>query len=962
MPDQATYLFDNQYHPDVIEKAYAKIRATTWDHCVHSQTILSQFCLCGGLMSEFTQDIARNEREKFPADAYALFVPVKLLRNRQKYILDHFVKKKELISLMEILENPIWPEQYICHLSEYIFMNLKIRVTNEGTWLVIPVKHEGEMEGLTEDWIEYARHNYGNSQYQECRWFIERRPKLSYGFTKSSPFTLIRDNDRVYLDKFDMKHYYAEEKSLEWKLCVSDRQEMKDLLRVTRCPLYQDEVNGRYYVQLTENFSEYIKRAEFFINCFLYNEANQGGYCIAPNYIGPSGYLFTKFDEYIANADSQRLKVAIHNNIDNSWVTVGGKDKRWGTVDEGFVVCGFTNDYCWIAIPTKDGVSPISPGAFRIWEYDPEYDLIGQMLSYDMMVAFPNIYLYKMKSECSYLYIEWFREDVAVKSEYWDFTKPYRDYIGFEYYANAEDNTLPNVIETFKPYEAKFSVTDMVKQLLLESAHDYRVHEMKNLLNETGLNYSVLYDMIDEKNGRYRTHTFRIADNPDLRTTIAIKGGLRIASSVKEVMPYDLYIDGVHIFDTSAYWQEFNQYISFDPALVKPDSVIIVDFYESVSQVAYEIPMKQSLGPSVLPANFRYPEVAGSDLVITTADGLRISPSRVSFGMYGQEFICQVPFGFIDWDELGISPDDPRLADRIGVSEDGSFKALTWKVIMPLDLSYVHLLSVDSERLLTTTDGHLLVHAGQLYRRNPNKPNVLVSFDATKTDLGGNITPNNFTKRVRASDLLVMVEGIGVDQAETIKVWNSNVHRIAKNADLSITPKLKFHHFDGADDPSRMMVFVNGLMRDDTSYTGTIPQYMEADFEVTLHQDGDEAFQAKDKGEMVYLPFPVERHFFTTDANGWANLAGTGTMCICKNDIIFVDGKRVPVEDIVCLTNQIIFIRGAANAKCTIIRLSRDSNLYDFKDVSNQSFYDVLFGQSPGFLSYLKTQIEAGNI
>lgn len=963
MPDQATYLFDNQYHADVIEKAYAKIRATTWDHCVHSQTLLSQFALCGGLMSEFTQDLVRNEREGFPQSAYALFVPVKLLRNRQKYLLEHFVKKKELISLMEILENPNWPDQFICHLSEYVFMNLKIRPTNEGTWLVVPIKEEGSTEGVTENWMETARDNNHNSYYEECRWFIERRPKLSYGFTKSTPFTLIRDGTRVYLDKFQMKHYYAEEKSLEWKLCVSDREEMKDLLRVTRCPLYQDETSGRYYVELTENFSEYIKRAAFYMNCFLYNEANQGGYAITPNYIGPSGYLFTKFDEYIANADGQRLKIAIHNTTTKDWLTVGGKDKRWGTVDEDFVVCGFNKEgYCWIAIPTKDGVSPISPTAFRIWEYDPEYDLIGKMISHDMAVAYPNIYLYKMKSECSYIYIEWFREDVAVKSEYWDITKPYRDYIGFDYYENAENNTLPNVIETFEPYVTKFSVTDMVRQLLLESAHDYRVHEMKNLLNETGLNYSVLYEMIDEKNARYRTHTFRMADNPDLWHNIAIKGGLRIASSTKDLMPYDLYIDGVHIYDTTTYWQDFNQYISFDYRLVKADSVIIVDFYETVSQVAYEIPVKQSMGPSVLPANFRYPEISGSDLIITDATGKRYDLSRVSFGMYGQEFICQVPFAFIDWDELGISPDDPRLADRIGVSADGKFKALTWKVVLPLDLSYVHLLSIDSEKLLTTTDGHLLVHAGQLYQPNPNKPKVLVTYDAVKTDLDGVTSPNNFTKRVRAHDLLVMVSGVGTNQSEVVKVWNSNVYRIAKNKDLDMSPKISFRNFDGADDPNRMLIFINGIMHDDTSYTGTIPQYMETDFEVTLHQKDNTSFASGDKGEMIYLPFPVERHHFQTDEKGWANLAGSGTMCICKNDLVFVNGKRIPYDDIFCLTNQLVFIRGAENASCTIIRLARDSNLYDFQDVSNQSFYDVLFGQSPGYLAYLKAQVEAGNV
>lgn len=964
MPDQATYLFDNQYHADVIEKAYAKIRATTWDHCVHSQTVLAQYCLCGGWVSEFTQDVIRNRAEGFPEKAYALFIPIKLLQNRQKYILEHFVKKKELISLMDILENQMWPEQYIFHIAEYILMNLKMRVTNEGTWLVIPIKEEGAPgEGVTEEWMEYCRADYNNSEYERNRWFMERRPKLSYGFTKATPFVLIRDGNRVYLDKFQMKHYYAEEKSLEWKLCVSDMEDMKDLMRVTRCPIYQDETSGRYYVQVTETFAEYVKGSTFFMNCFLYNEANQAGYTISPNYLGPTGYLYTKFDEYIAECDGRRLKVAYYDTINDAWLTLGGKDKRWGEVEDDFIVLGFVNDGdCWIAIPTMDGVSPISPTAFRVWEYATDTDLIGRMLSTDMAVAYPNIYLFHIKSECQTLYIEWFRDDQTVKSEYWDITKPYRDYVGFEYYQRAQDNDIPAVIENFEPYVAKFSVTDMVKHLLLESAHDYRVHEMINLLNETGMNYATLFDMIDEKNGRYRTHTFRMAENPDLWHTIAVKGGLRIASSSTRIMPYDLYVDGVHVYETTSYWQHFNQFISFDTSIVKADSVIIVDFYENVKQVAFDIPVKQSMGPSVLPANFPYDEVSGSDLVVTDTNGKRYDLSKVSFGIYGQEFICQVPFGFIDWDELGISPDDPRIADRVGVSEDGRFKALTWTLIVPLNLSYVHLLTVDSEKLLTTTDGHLLVHAGQLYQPNPKKPRVLVTYDAVKIDEHGAMTPNNFTKRVCAKDLLVMVDGVGQFKSEVIKVWNSNVYRIAKNFDLSRDNTIGFMNFDGADDPNRLMLFVNGIMRDDATYSGTIPEYMNSDFTLTIAQESGNPFNSGDRGELVYLPFPVERHYFETDADGWANLAGTGTMCICKNDIIFIDGKRVPYDDIVSLTNQIIYVKGHPNAKCTIIRLARDSNMFEFQDIQHQSFYDVLFSQSPGFFQFMKDQVEAGNV
>ena len=140
MPDQALYLFNNQFYPDVIDKAgtaCSKVRASTWHHGVHDQQVLTQHYLFGGPIQDFTKDVVRNANLGFPQEAYATFIPYRLLQGHQKYFLEHFVRRKELMSLRDILQNPVWEEQYIFHFVDYVFMNLKFRVTQEGTWLVI---------------------------------------------------------------------------------------------------------------------------------------------------------------------------------------------------------------------------------------------------------------------------------------------------------------------------------------------------------------------------------------------------------------------------------------------------------------------------------------------------------------------------------------------------------------------------------------------------------------------------------------------------------------------------------------------------------------------------------------------------------------------------------------------------------------------------------------------------------
>lgn len=931
MPDQAMYLFNNQYHPEVIDKVYDTIRAKTWLHNVHDQGALVQQNLYGGLITDFKCNEALNETHGFPAGAYTCFIPERLVRGNQKYILDHFVKNRETFSLREMLKNPKFEEQYIFHVSDYTYMNVRCQVTQSGTWLIIPIDTP---DGVTSELMESWQSGDYSGPYSDERWFLERRPKVSYAYREGFIFNLVKSGNRIYLDQFtELASYYKTDDINDWKVCISDRTDNPSLMRTSFAVMRQDET-GRSYLELSDTFVEYVKYTTFPIHCFLYHEGQKAGQTITPNYMGPTGYLFTKFTEYITSVDGRRFKVLITNPNDGGWVESPGVDKKFP--DDDTIILGYTPTESWIAIPTKNGVPPINVRNFRVWEYDKERDTVGRMVSFEMSVRYPNMYIYHMKTDTEFLMVEWFRDDSTLDIKYNDITAGYRAYVGSLFYSHVLDGSLPNTIKNFHPYQCKMAASDFVKNLLLESYHDYRVQEITALLKETGMYYDVLYNALDEKNRRYKTYVYRMADDPELYATLKATGKLTFSSTRDEILPYDLYIDGVHVDDTKTRtdWDEFEQYILFPKELLTGTSVIIVDVYEHVWQTTANVKVENGMAHSLLSPKYPFKEISGSDIVISDTEFNRVPLAKIRYGVYAREMLIEVPFGLIDWDEFGITPDDPRIQSRIGTSEDGSYKALTFKVVVPMDVSYINLLTVDYEKIRDSQNHKIKVKAGDIYLFDP---------EYFSTGDGEDIA-NKFTKRINAQDLILSVD---VPNITDIVVYNSNVRRCSITEDLSTKPYVDIIGFCGADDPSRLLPFVNGIMVDPTTVTGTIPLKVGGDFHITF----DSTYASGSVGTLVYLPFPTEKHVFTSDSSGWTNLAGTGVMCICDNDMIFVDGKRVPTSDFKKLTNQMVKTP-KANATYTLIRLCRDSNLYGFEDINAQSFMDKLFAESPGYKTY----------
>lgn len=941
MPDQALYLFNNQFYPDVIDKAYSKVRASTWHHGVHDQQVLTQHYLFGGPIQDFTKDVVRNANLGFPQEAYATFIPYRLLQGHQKYFLEHFVRRKELMSLRDILQNPVWEEQYIFHFVDYVFMNLKFRVTQEGTWLVIPI---GTPDGISESYMQYALRDYDND-YTPNEWFIEQRPKVSYGYKEDTLFNLLQEGNRLYFKKFsEMKNYLDLSGVNDWRICVSDRTKERPLMRMTPATMKIDE-NGDGYLELSDAFLWYIKDTTFPVHCFIFHEGQKAGYTISPNYIGPSGYLFTKFDEYIATIDSHRLKV-LSMNPEGGWTAEDGFDRLFDETDD-LVVCGFRPSLSWIALPTKNNVPPVSPAAFRVWEYDYERDTLGRMIAHEMSAVFPNLYTYTMKSEAQMVYIEWFRDDNEIKSEYWDFMRPYREYAGAEFFDKLANGTLPEVIKNFEPYVAKYSVTDFVKHLLMESSHDYRVHEMKNLLAETGLCYDILYEMIDRRNTRYRTFVLDMAKDTATYQFIQDNGYVVVASTAKKLSSVDVYIDGKHQLAATG-WKDFDQVVALKRSLITPTSVIIIDVYESTQQYAYPVTVEHGFINSMLPQDFPISHISASDLTVATPEKKRLKLSDVIFGIFAQEMIVQIPYGLIDWDELGISQENPDIIARTGVSPDGTFKALTFSLPVMAETTDGHLLSSELDRLTakneTNPTEHLLVRGGKLFAASP--------IIANPDDVPEGVDPVNqckWTKRIKASNMVMTVKDYA---GKTVVLWNSNVYRMASTQDLSENSTMVLHKFCGALDFDRFLCFVDGKLGDNSLMTGSVlPDYLEQD--MTIQFNG--TFDPGTKAEVVYLPFPVDRFTFTTDDDGFADLTGTDIRCIRSMDMIYANGLRIPTKDIHPITNQLV--KCPTPGTYTILRLHSDGNLYGFEDEATQSFYDKLFAADPGFKAWAKEHI-----
>lgn len=975
--DQATFLFDNQYDPAVIDRIYHEVRETMWSHCIAMQQAMTRQKVMSGPITDFKWDPALNAKKGFPHSAYTLFVSEPVLTNQLKYILNTFVKKKIPVTLKDILTNDKFPNQLLLQIGDYVYMDAQISLVSNGFYLIIPI---GDDSGIaSETWVNILT-NYGSAEYFPNRWTLIQRPKTSFGYGKTTPLAAI-NGTRIYLSNLKTrKSYITEEIIDDWKVCISDDPNNLSLLRMSLGNLKFDDTDGRPYIEISEAFANYITSNMGQINIFVYNEDRKVGMAVSPNYIGPTNYLYTVFSEILASVEGRRFKVMVEAP-DGGWAYVNGSDTQFGNDVESMVAVGFdVSGKCWVSIPTKNGVCPINPQNFRVWEYDVETDTLGRLVCTSVTAKFPNLYEYIAHCDSNMLYIEWFRDDITVGTDYYDFTKDYRDYIGVDFPAKLINGEIASSVANFVPVVSKFDERDFIKKVLLYSTHEYRVEKMIEALKETGMEYDRLYNALDEKFAPFFTETYDMAKLPNVYASIVSNGYLRVNRPLDK-LGFDVYINGAH--DSESGWgrtENGDTYITFNTSKVDSNTIIIIDYYWSEKTVSAEITVTDDFSQSRI-YEFPLDFISGNDIVVTTPSGQRFSSSAIEFGINSKELLIQIPETFVNWDALGITINDPRLSDRVGISIDPNqkFRSVVFRLIMADHDSLAFLKSIDSENAsFMTIDGKYV---------KVRHANIIV----TTEDYGNRIIGiTKFSKKVHATDIALRVyssllspvieelwtntEAVLQDEDEytlatnkyggsgvvasdnsltsltpppysgIVRIYNSTTYRKTEAVDLGVYTHTIFHQYYGADDPTRILNFVNGILQTESVVTGTIPALIGDDFVVRFNG----FYTSGMIGQCVYLPFPVDRFTFTSDSNAQANLAGTGIMTIGEADIIFEDGLRIPNESIIRVTNQLVKTP-SSNAMYTLIRYHRDSNLYAFEDTRTQSFLDKLFQESPGY-------------
>ena len=932
--DQGEYLFNNQFHPEVIDKVYQQVLETTWSHCVGIQKPKAIHQVIDGHMSDFVKDEDLNLRMGFPKGSYTFFIKDRLLQGNQKYILEHFIRGKEMLTLRDMLQNDVFTMQYIFHMADYVFMNLKVRVVQNGSYLIIPTDTP---DGVTSDMLEWMIRDYDN-KYTSNRWCLEVRPKVSYVYGEGMISDVVTDSSRIYLDQFtELKRYYRHDEMNEWKVCMSDSVANPNLLRMSTGILqFDEEDNGRPYLEITQLYYEYIAQAEFPLRCFAFNEGMKAGYTISPNYIGPTVYLKTVFDEYLATITANRLKV-IAMNVDGGWTAFGAFDKHFGFTEDLAVVGFDTSGWCWVAVPTEDGIDPIGPRNFRVWEYDHENDTMGRLVCQEMNVTFPNIYHYYMVSECKFLYIEWFREDELKGSNYDDFTKPYRDFLGGDFYVKMNDKSIIKALRDFKPQTFTYDSSDMITKVLLKGSCDYRRIKIAELLNETSRHWIDFVDAIDDENAIYRTVVIRLKDNPEMYEALKNaedgRAKVYINASSNRLCEYDLYIDGVHIGlgDTSTFWDVFRQYVVFPSSFINEESVIIIDFYEYAEQICEKIFLQQHVdveGSSLINYDFPMKKVSGRDLVLTDTEGNRLFTDQITYGLHVDRTDIQVPETMIDWKALGVSPKDLELVDRIGedpIVAKPPFRALTFRFIAPPGDPYLYLKTVFGEALRTIDGQYLKVKSG----------NMVFYHDAL------------FCKRVNAADLFIKVGNLKKDQ--DILIYTANVKRSASSKHLDEISVLGFVNFCGSEDFSRIVCFINGRLAKYGEYEGSVPAAVHRDYQIKIKAS---SMTHNDRADAIYLPFAAERVEVQSDEHGFIHLENAEIDIIGHRDMIFQDGYRIPNDDLQRYSNMLIRAP-MPNTTYTIIRQAKDPFIYDYKKEKYQSIDDKILADSPNYRNFL---------
>lgn len=951
--NQAIYFTNNQYLPRVVDRVFHQILEKSWDYNIQMQKASCRHHTLSGKMDEFICDENFNENMGLQKGTYHLFIKHHPIRMNQKYAITRFCRNHQPISLLEILADSHFKQMYICHLAEYTSMTVQMLPVEYGTYLLI----NPEECGISKEQIEMMRANYG-SIYVSNRWVLEIRPKTSYGYLRG---TVIRNlaNRRFYLsDSTQRASLIDPSQDLgDWKLAISDLPSQPGLLKTSFADLKFDEADGRPYLEISESFYDHIQSLSNNIDIFAYSEGHKTGFAISPNYIGPTQYLKDVFDEILASIDGNRFKVLMQRP-EGGWTSIASTDAQFGNNIAGLAVVGYTPEQCWLAVPSKSGIAPIYEGNFRVWEYDTENDCLGRIVETEMEATFPNVYQYKMISDVPMLYIEWFRDDERIGEEYDDFTEDYRAYVGETFYEKLLSQNLPACFNDYIPLSTRMNSNEFIKCILLYSSHDYRLYKMRELMQDTGLYYDYLYDALDAENIPYMTYVLDMQKDPSLYTAIQNGQPITIVRANGANRPVLCYIDGKLEPNVVVSENKTNETILIPKEKVTHTSTIIVDVFEHVDQASTHVHVTTGEDYEqccIDKDSFAVDKIAGCDIIVSKENGERIDSARLRFGIRVAESLVQIPVTLVNWKQLGIDIDDPRIAERLGSDPSSNFKAVTFRnYYIPDDTSYVYniidrtgifLATIDAYLLGTLDDDRFFINGLAKYLKD-SLGRCLLTMQSYHLMVDGE--GSNFTKRLPSGNIAVQVRDYDGDE-EFINVYNCNVLRMAHNADISIDPAISIDQYYGSDRAKRLVFFVNGVLQSSDIADVEMPTMIGETLTATFKNNQN--YESGDQGDLVHLPFNVDRFEVESDVNGQINLSGTGVMCIGIHDMIFENGLRIANDRFTKFTNQIVKAPNAF-AKYTIIRLHRDGNLYKFNDTDEQSFMDKLYKEDPNFKAY----------
>ena len=948
--NQAVYFTNNQYHPRILDRVFHQIHEKSWDYCIQTQRSSCRHHMIGGDMNEFTCDEELNQKLGLAKGTYTLFTKLRIIKSNSKYAIARFYRRKEPITLLEILKNNQFKQMYIFHLAEYLFMALQMLPTEKGTYLIIPT----DSTGITAEQVEFMRSNYG-SAYVFNRWSLEIRPKTSYGYMRG---TILRNlaNRRFYLSDSTQRGAVIDpaQDLGDWKIAISDVISQPNLLKTSFADLKFDETDGRPYLEISEPFYEHIQSITNNVDVFAYNEGHKTGFAISPNYIGPTQYLKDVFDEILASVNGNRFKVLMQKP-EGGWTSVNGTDTKFGSNVTDMAVVGYTSEACWLAVPSTSGVSPIYEGNFRVWEYDTENDCLNRVVETEMEALFPNLYQYKMISDMPMLYIEWFRDDESIGEEYDDFTEDYRSFIGEDFYKKLIAKELPDVFNDYLPLRSYMDSNEFIKCILLDSAHDYRRLKMIEMLQDTGLYYDYLYDAIDAENISHTTCVLDMAKQPNLYTAIQNDQPLTIIRSNAVNRPVLCYVDGKLEPNIVVGQSKKNETVLIPKTNVTASSIIILDIFDHVDQCHCQV--RATTGEDFEQCcidrdNFPVGKIAGCDLIVTETNGNRVDSAELRFGIRVAESLVQIPISIINWDELGIDKDDPRLSQKLGTNPNSDFSAITFRnYYIPDDTTYVFniidrygifLATVDAYLLGSLDDDRFFINGVTKYLKD-SLDRCLLTLQSYHLMVDGEGA--NFTKKIPVGNIAVQVRDYNGDDTY-LDVYNCNILRSAHTNDITADPVMEIDQYYGSDRTNRLAIFVNGVLQSTENVDVTMPAQVGESLIATFNDK--ETYQSGDTGDLIHLPFNVDRFEVDSDEHSQINLAGTGVMCIGIHDMIFENGLRINNDKFTKYTNQIVKAPNPSS-HYTIIRLHRDSNFYEFADTDEQSFLDKLYKEAPEF-------------